>query len=810
MKPIVLSILLALPLSLLSQTTWYVNDDASGANDGTSWTHALTNLQEALDTAYTIDSIFVAAGTYYPNSNPYNSANSRLNTFYFDYASALRIYGGFAGSESSLADRAEDSVSLHVTNVSILSGDLGVAGDSSDNSYHVITVDHGGANLLFNGITIMHGSANDTTSQLLGSSSTGTLIYNDYGAGAYVFGAQNLFQNVVFENNIAKRGGAGMFMTEQPILMQSILRLYGCSFHNNRVQHTESQDSHSGGAGILFISYSGAIINHTSFTANSEIGSQGGGAVRCITAKPFFRGCLFKDNSAINGDGGGAVYCAINSTPEFDSCSFVSNIANDQGGAVYCDNSIPTFSNCSFIENIGQGGAGAMELDGGSDAVIENSEFAGNSTNADGGAIQNWKSSPVIKRTLFRDNSAGGDGGAIFNYTECNPWLENVTLEYNEADSNGGAIYNRRDCSPIISNSLIHNNAAGLRGGGVYSIMSNSAPCSPILTNVTMTENSAFISGGGGFDDGSGNTLVRNTIIYNNNAPLNAEVEAPTSSIATALHRVIIGSEYYATGVDPPLVFTTGVFVDPLNDDFRPMAGSMAIDIGDSTVYNTSSTPNISGMTVDLGGKPRIMGSQIELGAYEVCSDTLTPIVSIDVFANDTVDSGTVIHFEASFLNGVSSSFLYSWLHNSDSLSSGDSLELSLTAGIDFQDGDSFSYSMTVNDPCLETGFAISNTIIMNVIYHADTTSEDSTIGFRSPDVSNFMIYPNPVTKNGVLNLNLADPYYITMTDLFGRVVLQTTAEHTIQLNGVTSGTYFVRLENENGYSTVRKLIISD
>ncbi|NCG31124.1 MAG: hypothetical protein GWP27_11750, partial [Bacteroidetes bacterium] len=323
MKPIVLSILLALPLSLLSQTTWYVNDDASGANDGTSWTHALTNLQEALDTANTIDSIFVAAGTYYPNSNPYNSANSRLNTFYFDYASALRIYGGFAGSESSLADRAEDSVSLHVTNVSILSGDLGVAGDSSDNSYHVITVDHGGANLLFNGITIMHGSANDTTSQLLGSSSTGTLIYNDYGAGAYVFGAQNLFQNVVFENNIAKRGGAGMFMTEQPILMQSILRLYGCSFHNNRVQHTESQDSHSGGAGILFISYSGAIINHTSFTANSEIGSQGGGAVRCITAKPFFRGCLFKDNSAINGDGGGAVYCAINSTPEFDSCSFV-------------------------------------------------------------------------------------------------------------------------------------------------------------------------------------------------------------------------------------------------------------------------------------------------------------------------------------------------------------------------------------------------------------------------------------------------------------------------------------------------------
>jgi hypothetical protein len=47
----------------------YVNVNATGANNGTSWSNAFTKLQDALAAANTcanITQIWVAKGTYYP------------------------------------------------------------------------------------------------------------------------------------------------------------------------------------------------------------------------------------------------------------------------------------------------------------------------------------------------------------------------------------------------------------------------------------------------------------------------------------------------------------------------------------------------------------------------------------------------------------------------------------------------------------------------------------------------------------------------------------------------------------------------
>jgi hypothetical protein len=102
---------------------WYVKWNASGANNGTSWANAFTSLQSALAVAASPDNIWVAQGTYKPGT-------TRLDTF--EMVDGVQIYGGFAGTETLFSQR---NPALHPT---ILSGDIGTAGVTTDNSYHVV------------------------------------------------------------------------------------------------------------------------------------------------------------------------------------------------------------------------------------------------------------------------------------------------------------------------------------------------------------------------------------------------------------------------------------------------------------------------------------------------------------------------------------------------------------------------------------------------------------------------------------------------------------------------------------------------
>ncbi|MEM1216744.1 MAG: hypothetical protein AAGJ82_13705, partial [Bacteroidota bacterium] len=107
----------------------YVNQTATGSNDGTSWTDAYTDLSAALSATSTGDEVWVAAGTYLPGDN--------RNDF-FRFPHDLQVYGGFNGTESALEDRDVNA------NTTILSGDLNgddVQGNfttnRTDNARHV-------------------------------------------------------------------------------------------------------------------------------------------------------------------------------------------------------------------------------------------------------------------------------------------------------------------------------------------------------------------------------------------------------------------------------------------------------------------------------------------------------------------------------------------------------------------------------------------------------------------------------------------------------------------------------------------------
>ena len=63
---------------LSTQAQIYVDAAATtGANDGSSWSDAYTDLQPALDAAAENAEIRVAAGTYYPTATPDETRDNR-------------------------------------------------------------------------------------------------------------------------------------------------------------------------------------------------------------------------------------------------------------------------------------------------------------------------------------------------------------------------------------------------------------------------------------------------------------------------------------------------------------------------------------------------------------------------------------------------------------------------------------------------------------------------------------------------------------------------------------------------------------
>ena len=96
---------------------YYVDASATnGANNGSSWSDAFTDLQAARDVAAENAEIRVAAGTYYPteipDETPVDSNNKREKAFHFNKDLVLK------GSYNPETD------TQNFTNRSILSGDI--------------------------------------------------------------------------------------------------------------------------------------------------------------------------------------------------------------------------------------------------------------------------------------------------------------------------------------------------------------------------------------------------------------------------------------------------------------------------------------------------------------------------------------------------------------------------------------------------------------------------------------------------------------------------------------------------------------
>ena len=180
--------------------------NATGTATGLTWENAFTNLQEALSIVIPGDEIWVAAGQYKPTSG-----TSR--TISFALRNGVNLFGGFAGDEMTISERDIAS------NPTVLNGDIGEPGSSSDNSYTVVRAVNINTSIVLDGFRIMNGYSNDTGGGLRITSGLGgnLLIRNcfvlnnrafNYGGGLYMASANIRLENCEFYGNTGETGGA--------------------------------------------------------------------------------------------------------------------------------------------------------------------------------------------------------------------------------------------------------------------------------------------------------------------------------------------------------------------------------------------------------------------------------------------------------------------------------------------------------------------------------------------------------------------------------------------------------------------------
>ena len=167
--------------SAVAQTILRVDRiNGSTTGDGSDWgADAFLYLRDAIVEASVATElnpyeIWVAAGTYKPDEYttgfPCPGGGERCKSF--EMHEHVRWYGGFAGNETG-----PNAFNLRapLTNITILSGDIGTANDPDDNSYHVVTAFRVGDSdsARIDGFHIIHGNATDAPAPETGVSPGG-------------------------------------------------------------------------------------------------------------------------------------------------------------------------------------------------------------------------------------------------------------------------------------------------------------------------------------------------------------------------------------------------------------------------------------------------------------------------------------------------------------------------------------------------------------------------------------------------------------------------------------------------------------
>jgi|GEM_PF-498968 len=610
MRTIYTFILFFHTVNLFSQTTIFVNQNATGGSqDGSNWSNAFPDLQQALSLAVDGDAIWVAAGTYYPTSD-----NDRSISFVLKQG--VKLLGGFVGNESTAAQR---DFLLHET---ILSGNIGLP-DGSDNSSHVLRGEGLDSTTVLDGFVVTHGNADSP---------------GEYGNGGglllspsqVVYNTCPIIQNCRFEHNYAFQGGAisADRVDDGYYYINPIIR--NCQFFNNHSTGNGGAISKTGPA-LLDNPF---VLENCIFEQNSTFIKSGGGVyIADAEFETILRGCSFVKDSSKFGAGGGMYfdsgYKLEGAELTLENCSFRENIATTGTGIMAygitgVNGSVPSLSvkisACDFEKNIASNGIGAAYYIIGLNQIdltvnLYNCKFNGNSAKNSpityiSGAAQSTLKIHIEGCEYYDNRRLGDPTGYAF------PIIYGLS-------GSGGKL------DAIIENCLFTGN-----GGGISSVCSSSGgKMNTLITNCTFYNNSGFIINKSFFFnfDWINNyvrTTVRNSIIWEPTANLWSmfgDNDLTMNQIQGYFidHNLISLDSFQAAPVPPIFGYNNithkePLFADAANRDFRLLPCSPGVNAGENIVVDTLN------LAYDLDGNPRIAFDNVDMGAYEAQDSCFT------------------------------------------------------------------------------------------------------------------------------------------------------------------------------------------
>ncbi|MEM6289748.1 MAG: myxococcus cysteine-rich repeat containing protein [Myxococcota bacterium] len=585
----------------------YVDIDAAPGGDGSSWSNAYNVVQDALDAASPGDDLWIAAGVYLPVVPEATLA---------DLVTCVDLYGGFAGTETSLEERPDDGLPT------VFDGDF--YGDDFfpdtwfDNAWHVvegsdvenIVIDRvvmeqgrGGNDFTGGGVYLLGGkvvlrdaevrfnhSLDGGGAPVLEESTLWT--YNTeirsntgmIGAGVHVDDTSTvvLGSGTEVTNNVASDRGAGLASIGGRVLVD------GAAFEDN-LSGNVYQPLPTGDGGGVYSEGEGASLTVEDAVFSGNGGDNGGAIFVTEMADPVtIRSSAFTENEAFYG-GAIAVY---GPTPLLvETSTFEGNSTWDAASGIGTSGAVQ-LDECKFLENVGGGAvrAGIVKVrkstfdqnessyDGGAIRVFggivsENNEYRNNTANEGGGAVSivgNGKSE--FRRDQFASNDTNGDGGAIRAVSE-NAIVSvlSSTFRGNEADGAGGAV--ALEISYRVSDSVFTFNSAS-EGAGVYA----DAASKGRIANSSFWKNSAAngAATGGVYVEPGASSEIRNVTMWSNGLDLGGQAPEVTDFACT--QTPASGSTTVQLGADP--------FIPGAGGELYLHQDSPCIDLGSNDVAN--------------------------------------------------------------------------------------------------------------------------------------------------------------------------------------------------------------------------------